>query len=83
MVYLNMRIREDVRQIAGFGYDHIRLPIDKEQMWDEKGNKETRAFELLHEAVGWALEFDLRLIVDLPIIRSHYINDTAQLCLGA
>lgn len=79
MVYLNMRIREDVRQIAGFGYDHIRLPIDKEQMWDEEGNKETRAFELLHEAVGWALEFDLRLIVDLHIIRSHYFNDTAQL----
>lgn len=66
--------KDDVEQIAGFGYDHIRLPIDEEQMWDEEGNKETRAFELLHEAIGWALEFDLRLIVDLHIIRSHHFN---------
>ncbi len=66
--------RDDVEQIAGFGYDHIRLPIDEEQMWDEEGNKETRAFELLHEAIGWALEFDLRLIVDLHIFRSHHFN---------
>ena len=66
--------REDAEQIAGFGYDHIRLPIDEEQMWDEQGNKETRAFELLHEAIGWALESDLRLIVDLHIIRSHHFN---------
>jgi endoglucanase len=66
--------RDDVVQIAGFGYDHIRLPIDEEQMWDEQGNKETRAFELLHEAIGWALELELRLIVDLHIIRSHHFN---------
>ena len=66
--------RDDVGQIARFGYDHIRLPIDEEQMWDEEGNKETRAFELLHEAIDWALEFDLRLIVDLHIIRSHHFN---------
>ena len=67
--------RDNVRQIAGFGFDHIRLPVDEEQMWDEDGNKETLAFELLHEAIGWALEFDLRLIVDLHIIRSHHFND--------
>ena len=64
----------DVAQIAGFGYDHIRLPIDEEQMWDESGNKEARAFELLHDAIGWALENELRVIVDLHIIRSHYFN---------
>jgi endoglucanase len=66
--------REDVEKIAGFGYDHIRLPIDEEQMWDEQGNKEPRAFELLHEAIGWALESGLKVIVDLHIIRSHHFN---------
>lgn len=66
--------RADVEAIAGFGYDHIRLPIDEEQMWDEAGNKETRAFELLHAAIGWAIESNLRVIVDLHIIRSHHFN---------
>jgi endoglucanase len=66
--------RDDVKMIAGFGYDHIRLPIDEEQMWDEHGYKEARAFELMHEAIGWALEYDLKVIVDLHIIRSHHFN---------
>lgn len=64
--------KEDIDFIAGIGYDHIRIPIDEEQMWDEKGNKEIEAFELLHKAVGWALEYDLKVIIDLHILRSHH-----------
>ncbi len=26
---------KDVAFIAGLGYDHIRLPVDEEQLWDE------------------------------------------------
>lgn len=66
--------REDVKRIADLGFDHIRLPIDEEQMWDEAGNKEIRAFELLHNALGWAMDEGLRIIVDLHIIRSHHFN---------
>ncbi|MFC2124806.1 glycoside hydrolase family 5 protein [Bacteroidota bacterium] len=65
---------EDVKFIASIGYDHIRLPIDEEQMWDEEGNKETEAFHLLHNALGWAKKQKLDVIVDLHIIRSHYFN---------
>ena len=31
---------QDVAFIASLGFDHIRIPIDEEQMWDEQGNKE-------------------------------------------
>ncbi len=44
---------KDVELIASLGFDHIRLPIDEEQMWDEVGHKEPEAFELLHSAIGW------------------------------
>jgi len=64
--------RKDMQFIASCGYDHIRLPIDEVQMWDEEGNKEEEAFELLHNALGWAKEAGLAVIVDLHIIRSHY-----------
>ncbi len=30
---------EDVRQIAGFGYDHIRFPVDEEQIWAERAGQ--------------------------------------------
>ncbi len=64
----------DVKFIAGIGYDHIRLPIDEVQMWDENGEKYQDAFALLHDAVSWCSAQGLRVIVDLHIIRSHYFN---------
>ena len=65
----------DVDFIDSIGYDHIRIPIDEEQMWGEDGNKETEAFTLLHNAIGWATEKNLKVIVDLHILRSHHFNE--------
>lgn len=66
--------KKDVDFIASVGYDHIRLPVDEEQLWDEAGNKEPEAFELLHKAIGWARQNKLRVVVDLHILRSHHFN---------
>ena len=65
---------KDVEYIASLGYDHIRLPVDEEQLWDEAGDKEAEAFALLHKGIGWAKEYDLRVVVDLHILRSHHFN---------
>lgn len=66
---------EDVEFIASSGYDHIRIPIDEEQMWDEQGNKEEIAFSLLHKGINWASKYQLRVVVDLHILRSHHFNE--------
>ncbi|MHC4426254.1 MAG: glycoside hydrolase family 5 protein [Planctomycetota bacterium] len=60
--------------IAGLSYDHIRLPVDEEQLWDEGGNKEEEAFRLLNNAIKWSREHNLRVVVDLHILRSHHFN---------
>ncbi len=65
---------KDIKLIQSLGYDHIRLPIDEEQMWDEQGEQNTHAFELLHNAIKWCLNHNLRVIVDLHIIRAHHFN---------
>jgi len=49
---------QDVQYIAGLrgtggGYDHLRLPIDEVQMWDEEGNREEAAFDLLDASLEW------------------------------
>lgn len=67
---------KDVALIASIGYDHIRLPIDEKNMWDEDGNKIALAFKALHHILSLALEQDLKVIVDLHIVRSHYFNDS-------
>ncbi len=66
--------KKDVDFIKEIGYDHIRIPIDEEQMWDTEGNKEAEAFDLLQNAIGWALEQNLKVIIDLHILRSHHFN---------
>ncbi len=66
--------REDVKFIAEAGFDHIRIPIDEEQMFDEALNPEPEAFALLHNALEWCKEFGLNAVVDLHILRSHHFN---------
>ena len=66
--------REDVKFIAESGFDHLRIPIDEEQMFDENLNPESEAFDLLHNALSWCKEFKLKAVVDLHILRSHHFN---------
>lgn len=64
----------DFNRIARAGFDHVRLPIDEEVLWHENGEKDKEAFSYLHKGIQWALQNDLRVIVDLHIVRSHYFN---------
>ncbi len=66
--------QEDIQFIKAQGFDHIRLPVDEEQLWDEQGGKEAEAFKLLHQTLAWCGQADLRVIVDLHTLRSHHFN---------
>ena len=71
----NYFTEKDIAAAASHGFDHIRIPIDEEQMWDSTGQKIPEAFDLLHKALGIMQQFELKAIVDLHIIRSHYFLD--------
>ncbi len=71
----NWFTKEDVAYLAGLGFDHLRLPIDEEQMWDAEGKPESEAFALLNNALDWCAEYHLSAIVDLHILRSHHFNE--------
>jgi len=66
--------RADFEAIASMGFDHVRIPVDEVQLWDSVGNKEAEGFGLLHDAIRWAFGANLRVIVDLHILRAHYFN---------
>ncbi len=66
---------KDVATIAELGFDHVRLPIDEEQMWDEDGNKQDEAWKLMHDAITWSFANNLRVIIDLHVLRSHHFNN--------
>lgn len=62
---------EDVKRIADWGFDHVRMPMDEEQMWNEGGQPDQEAWGLLEQALDWFERAGLRVIVDLHILRSH------------
>ncbi|MGC9520978.1 MAG: glycoside hydrolase family 5 protein [Anaerolineae bacterium] len=76
----------DVQRIAEMGdgtFDHIRLPIDEEQMWDETGDQQREAFDLLDSALDWCERTGLKVVVDLHLLRAHHFLDTEEPLLFA
>ena len=65
---------KDFIQIKDLGFDHVRLPIDEVQFWTEEGKQEKKAFRLLDKAIKWSIKHDLKVIVDLHVLRSHHFN---------
>jgi endoglucanase len=65
---------KDVMMIKSLGFDHLRLPIDEMQMWDEKGVRHEDAFKLMTNCLDWCKKHQLKVIVDLHILRSHHFN---------
>ncbi len=59
--------QEDVIYLANAGFDHLRIPIDEEHMWNEADEKNPEAFELLHNAIDWCKDADLKVVVDLQL----------------
>ena len=69
----------DVKRIAAYGFDHLRFPVDEEQLWNERGDRENEAFGLLEQGLGWCDQAGLRAVVDLHIVRAHYFNAESNL----
>lgn len=65
---------KDVKYLAGLGFDHIRIPVDEEQLWQTGGQEDAEGFSLLKQALDWCKKYKLDAIVDLHILRSHHFN---------
>ncbi|MCX7987002.1 MAG: glycoside hydrolase family 5 protein [Bacteroidales bacterium] len=64
----------DIQFIDSLGFDHVRIPIDEQEIWDEQGKLIDPAVKHLLACLDWCMKYDLRAIVDLHIIRSHHFN---------
>jgi endoglucanase len=69
--YIN---QNDIKFIDSIGYDHVRIPIDEMELWDEQGRQIDEAFNQLNNCLGWCHNNNLRAIVDLHIVRAHHFN---------
>ncbi len=55
----------DFDVIAGWGVDHVRLPVDYNVFETEEGQYKEDGFEYVDRVIGWAVKRGLNLVLDL------------------
>lgn len=56
---------EDIRRIAEWGFDHIRLPIDYEVLETNEGVKKPEGYAYVSQVVSWCRKYHLDAVLDL------------------
>ena len=63
--YEHFITREDIRTIASWGLDHVRVPVDYNLVGDEKGEYREEGFRILQRVIDWCGESGLNMVLDL------------------
>lgn len=71
--------KEDVAVVAGWGFDHIRLPFDYNVIEDEQGNEKASGYSYLDSMVEWCRENNLDLILDLHKASGYDFNNAGNM----
>ncbi len=56
---------EDIKRIASWGVDHVRLPIDYNLIENDDGSVKESGYSYIDNAVKWCRENNLNIIIDL------------------
>lgn len=69
---------DDLKQIATWGFDHVRLPIDYEVLEDEDGKELERGYGFVQRVVDWGKEYGLNVVLDLHKAYGYDFNDAGD-----
>lgn len=57
--------RDDIKNIASLGFDHVRVPVDYVLLEDEAGDRNEDGYRYLSACREWCEEFGLNMLIDL------------------
>ena len=57
--------RDDIKNIASLGFDHVRVPVDYVLLEDEAGGRNEDGYRYLSACREWCEEFGLNMLIDL------------------
>ncbi|MBE5827170.1 MAG: glycoside hydrolase family 5 protein [Butyrivibrio sp.] len=57
--------REDIERIAGFGCDHVRVPVDYIVIEGEDGSMLEEGYKYIDNVIAWCREFHLNVLIDM------------------
>lgn len=67
--------KEDIKQIADWGLDHVRVPVDYTLLQDEKGGSKEENFEYLDRCLEWCDEYNINMIIEIHRFYGYYFLD--------
>lgn len=71
---------EDIKLLADNGFDHIRLPVDEVQLFNQDMTVNESTVALIDRTITTCMKYDMRVIFDLHIIRAHnFLNNDSLL----
>ncbi|MBN2342245.1 MAG: cellulase family glycosylhydrolase [Deltaproteobacteria bacterium] len=69
---------DDFTQVAKWGFNHVRLPVDYNYFFDEEANPIKSRFRYLDEALAAALANHLLVMLDLHKCPGHTFHDESK-----
>lgn len=61
----NFITEKDIENLAGWGIDHLRLPVDYNLVETEEGDYKEEGFAYIQRAIDWCRKYKLNMILDL------------------
>lgn len=62
---------EDVNRLAGYGFDHLRIPVDEDNIFVDSVKVDKETISLIHQTIEQCQEKGMKVIIDLHSTRSH------------
>lgn len=63
--YEHFITKEDIADLATWGIDHVRLPVDYNLVEEEQGGYREKGFAYIQRVLDWCGEYELNMILDL------------------
>lgn len=63
--YETFIVEKDIEVLAGWGLDHVRVPVDYQVVEDEEGNYIEDGFGYISSCIEWCRKYHLNMILDL------------------
>ena len=73
--YRNFITEPDIRKIASWGCDHVRLPVDYNVIQTEDGEFIERGFEHIDNCIAWCKKNNLKMVLDLHKAKGYVFDD--------
>lgn len=70
--------KEDIEQIAKWGFDHVRLPIDYNVLETDDGAVKEGGFLRVRQVIDWCKSYQLDIVLDLHKAYGYDFNDAGD-----